>query len=68
MVRQLDGRRVNMLDQFYSNGSAASPVLQSATKHWDDILVSRHYNWHAGTVKGGYSHGSMYKSKARLTE
>jgi hypothetical protein len=55
---------LNMLDQFYSNGSAASPVLQSATKHWDDILVSRHYNWHAGTVKGGYSHGSMYKLKA----
>ena len=77
LVHQLDGSThddwwcansmagvLNMLDQFYSNGSAASPVLQSATKHWDDILVSRHYNWHAGTVKGGYSHGSMYKLKA----
>ncbi len=55
---------LNMLDQFYSNGSAASPVLQSATKHWDDILVSHHYNWKSGTMKGGYSHGSMYKLKA----
>lgn len=55
---------LNMLDQFYSNGSAASPVLQSATKHWDNILVSHHYNWKPGTMKGGYSHGSMYRLKA----
>jgi hypothetical protein len=54
---------MNMLDQFYSNGSSASPVLQSATKHWDQILVSHHYNWKSGTVKG-YSHGSIYKLKA----
>lgn len=55
---------LNMLDQFYSNGSAATPVLQSATKHWDQILVSRYYNWHSGTTKNGYSHGSSYKLKA----
>ncbi len=55
---------LNMLDQFYSNGSSVTPALQSATKHWDNILVSRHYNWKPGTMKGGYSHGSMYKLKA----
>jgi hypothetical protein len=55
---------LNMLDQFYSNGSSVTPALQSATKHWDEILVSHHYNWKSGTVKGGYSHGSMYKLKA----
>jgi hypothetical protein len=55
---------LNMLDQFYSNGSSGTPVLQSATKHWDDILVSHHYNWKPGTTKGGYSHGSTYKLKA----
>lgn len=56
---------MNMLDQFYSNGSAASPVLESATKHWDEILVSHYYNWHPGaTMKNGYAHGSSYKLKA----
>jgi hypothetical protein len=59
---------LNMLDQFYSNGSSAQPVLQSATKHWDDILVSHHYNWKPGTMKSGYSHGSMYKLKADAPE
>lgn len=55
---------MNVLDQFYSNGSSVTPVLQSATKHWDSILVSRYYNWHSGSVKNGYSHGSVYKLKA----
>lgn len=55
---------MNLLDQFYSNGSAASPVLSSATKHWDGIWVSRYYNWHSGSWKGLYTHGSSYKLKA----
>lgn len=55
---------LNVLDQFYKNGSAASPVLQSATKHWDDVMVSHYYNWKPGTMKNGYTHGSMYKLKA----
>jgi hypothetical protein len=59
---------LNMLDQFYSNGSTVTPVMQTATKHWDGILVSHHYNWKPGTVKGGYSHGSMYKLKADAPE
>ena len=55
---------LNVLDQFYKNGSSTSTVLDSATKHWDDIFVSRYYNWHAGTWKGAYTHGSSYKLKA----
>ena len=55
---------LGVLDTFYTNGAATTPVMASATKHWDDILVSRYYNWHPGTVKNGYSHGSMYKLKA----
>lgn len=55
---------LNILDQFYKSGSSTSPVLASATKHWDNIYVSRHYNWHPGTFRGVYTHGSSYKLKA----
>ena len=54
---------MNVLDQFYSSGSTNSPVLASATKHWDELLVSRFYNWHSGSVKNGYTHVSLYKLK-----
>ena len=59
---------LNMLEQFYKSGNTTSPVLASATKHWDTIFVSRHYNWHAGTWKDVYTHGSSYKLKADAPE
>jgi hypothetical protein len=55
---------LNVLDQFYKSGNATSSVLSSATKHWDNITVSRDYNWHAGSWKDAYEHGSSYKLKA----
>ncbi len=54
---------LNVLDQFYKSGGTTSPVLASATKHWDNIFVSRYYNWHAGSWKDAYTHGSSYKLK-----
>ena len=55
---------LNVLDEFYKSGSATSPVLESATKHWDECLVSRYYNWHPGSWKGAYTHAASYKLKA----
>ncbi len=55
---------LNLLDQFYKSGSTTSAVLSSATKHVDNIYVSRYYNWHSGSWKGLYTHGSTYKLKA----
>ncbi len=55
---------LNVLEQFYKSGSATSPVLSTATKHWDNIFVSRYYNWHPGSWKDLYTHGSSYKLKA----
>lgn len=55
---------LNVLDQFYKSGSSTSPVLASATKHWDNIFVSRYYNWHSGSWKDVYTHGASYKLKA----
>jgi hypothetical protein len=53
----------NTLEQFYTNGSATSPVLSTATKHWDNVYVARYYNWHSGTVKNGYGFAAFYKLK-----
>ena len=55
---------LNMLDQFYKSGGTTSPVLASSTKHWDNIFVTRYYNWHPGSWKGLYTHGGSYKLKA----
>ncbi|HXM61479.1 MAG TPA: hypothetical protein VN950_11555 [Terriglobales bacterium] len=52
---------LNVLDQFYKAGNPTSPVLASATNHWDNIYVSRYYNWHSGSWKDLYTHGSSYK-------
>jgi len=54
---------LNVLDQFYKAGNPATPVLVSATKHWDGIFVSRYYNWHSGSWKDLYTHGASYKLK-----
>jgi len=55
---------LNTLDEIYKSGSAATPILSSATKHWDSVYVSRFYNWQSGPCHGGYTHGSSYKLKA----
>jgi len=55
---------LKVLEEFYASGGTATPVLGSATKHWDAIYVSRYYNYHHGSWKGLYTHGSSYKLKA----
>jgi len=52
---------INVLEQFYQSGTTTSPVLESATKHWDTIYVSRYYNWHPGSWKNGYTYVASYK-------
>jgi hypothetical protein len=55
---------LNVLDQFYKSGSTTQGVLTTATKHWDSIFVSRHYNYHAGSWKDVYTQGASYKLKS----
>ena len=54
---------INVLEQFYQSGTTVAPVLASATRHWDDVSVSRNYNWHPGSYKSVYTHVSTYKLK-----
>lgn len=55
---------MNLLDQIYKTGMPTSAVDIAATKHYDQIFVSRFYNWHPGSWKGLYTEASMYKLKA----
>ena len=59
---------LNVLEQFHKSGSSTSPVLVSATKHFDSLYVSRYYDWHPGSWKDVYTHGSSYKLKADAPE
>jgi hypothetical protein len=54
---------LNVLDKFAKSASP-SPVLGTSTKHWDNIMVSRFYNWHSGSYKGAYTRVASYKLKA----
>lgn len=42
---------LKILDQFYSSGQSDTPALETATKHEDEVLVSRYYNWHSGSYQ-----------------
>jgi hypothetical protein len=52
---------LNMTNQFYTSPEITSPLMASATRHWDGIYISRFYNWHPGAWKDAYIHGSSYK-------
>lgn len=41
-----------------------APALNGATKHWDDIYVSRFYSWHSGELRGAYIQTTSYKLNA----
>jgi hypothetical protein len=43
---------------------APAPVLNSATKQWDGLYVSRFYNWHSGSSRGAYTQTTSYKLNA----
>lgn len=54
---------LNVLDQFAKPDAPRATILESSTKHSDAIFVSRFYNWHSGSWKDAYTHGSTYKLK-----
>lgn len=58
----------NMLDRLYKAGAADNAALESATKHWDEVYVSRFYNSHPGTYKDVYTNVSVYNLKKDAPE
>lgn len=55
---------MKVLDELRKSGNANGSALNSATKHWDGIYVSRYYNWHSGSQHNAYTHVASYKLKA----
>lgn len=53
----------SVLKQLYASGTATTSVLETATQHYDLLLMSRYYNWRAGSYKDGFVVVSMYKLK-----
>jgi hypothetical protein len=54
---------LNVLDQLEKSSSGPTSVLTSATGHFDNVYVSRYYNWHSGAVKDGYTYEASYRLK-----
>ena len=54
---------MKVLEAFHKGGGSSSPLLVSSTKHWDQIYISRFYNWKAGSWKGAYGYAGTYKLK-----
>jgi hypothetical protein len=53
---------IKALEAARGSADVHSPALNSA-KHWDEVLVSRYYNWKPGEFKNAYTHVSVYKFK-----
>jgi hypothetical protein len=54
---------LKVLDQMYSSGNADLPVLEASTKHEDQVLTSRYYNWHSGSYKNAFVQVAFYQLK-----
>ncbi len=52
-----------MLARLQGSDASTSPVLQSATRHWDEVYVSRYYDRRAGSRKVLYTRAGFYKLK-----
>ncbi|HEV2323375.1 MAG TPA: hypothetical protein VGS10_05450 [Terracidiphilus sp.] len=57
------GGLMTVLKQLYASGTSTSPVLESATNHYDLVFVSRFYGWHSGSYQDGIVSVSTYKLK-----
>lgn len=54
---------LKVLDQLSASGGSATPALESATKHWDEIFISHYYNWKPGSYQNEYVRVASYKLK-----
>jgi hypothetical protein len=59
---------MKILEQFMSSGGNPNDATATATKHEDEIFVSRYYNWKPGAYKGAYTEIAMYKLKPTATD
>ncbi len=54
---------IKALDRIHAASNPNSAVLNDS-KHWDEVYVSRYYNWKPGPYKDAYTHVASYELKA----
>jgi hypothetical protein len=54
---------MKVLEGFNKGGGSSSPLLVSSTRSWDQVFLSRFYNWKAGSWKGAYRYTATYELK-----
>lgn len=54
---------MKLTQTLHKGGGSSSPLLVSSTRHWDQIYISRFYNWKAGSWKGAYGYAGTSKLK-----
>jgi len=54
---------LKVLDELRSLDVSSSPYALNPAKHWDNVYVSRYYNWKSGPYTAGYVSVAMYKFK-----
>jgi len=59
---------MKVVEAFHKGGDSSSPLLVSSTRNWDQVFLSRFYNWKAGSWKGAYGYKSTYKLKPDAPE
>jgi hypothetical protein len=59
---------IKTLDRIHTAGDSNSPILSAATNHWDEVYVSRFYNWKSGSFKKAYTHVGIYRLKPDQSE
>ncbi len=58
-----EGNLMKALEAVYAQPGTVTAPVQGASKHWDQILVSRMYNQRSGKSEGGYLAGDQWDVK-----
>jgi hypothetical protein len=58
-----EGNLLKALEAVYAQPGTTTAPVQSASKHWDYMLVGRVYNQHPGKSEGGYLAGDQWDVK-----
>src|SRR3954453_1772003 len=58
-----EGNLLKALEAVYAQPGTTTAPVQGASKHWDQILVSRIYNQRSGKSEGGYLAGDQWDVK-----
>ncbi len=59
-----EGKLLKALEAIYAHPGSTTAPVESASKHWDYVLVSRIYNQRPGTSTDGYLTGDEWEVKA----